>query len=550
MGRASLDDAGSAETTTGTVSWTEVPELALNSVFLEIGLKSLQQCLLVCKRWLNLKNQDGFWRGLVKSEFGVVQDDLPPNVRSWAEYAKMLHTQKVFMLELGPKPPKEISFIYGNDDDDDDDKEVIPRGLLDVSMSKVMDCIDGDVREVFVFMCVTASSELLLWTGDVFGGIDVQGAFDSYTAAFKGQNKVDRFVQEVSGAMVSTHGGELYETVAWGHKSTGAFVVDFERVPLPSGGGTVSFAMCCSGVRVAVVADGSAYVWGKVFGLLFEQVGVDPTSLFGLGEGSPHVVPDGALVTVNFPVKMQFEGMVDGDGIVQIMAGNSHFLALSGHGHVWAWGFSGCDNAGLAIKIASAPKRMACPAIKKLHNAYLMETSDGKYLAYAEFVCGGDNHLMWTPMYNLQYDAAVGPAAPNPWPWEGGELGAVRAHARVIGEMPLPSAEPMTAGCVGYTKHNEGCLRIHVYSDDECKTCQEPLHVRPMFDIGTDIRFGKRGNLYFGSDGRVVVKDVRRALVKDQFYLLDLKSLGIPGGGSLTIDRPCGGWLLAMSHSG
>ncbi|GMH45535.1 hypothetical protein BSKO_13492 [Bryopsis sp. KO-2023] len=544
MGRASLDNAGLAGAATDTEPWTEVPELALNSIFLEIGLRSLQQCFLVCKRWLDLKNQDGFWRGLVKSEFGVLRDDLPADVKSWAEYAKLLHTRKIHMLELGPKLPKEISFKYGNDG------EGIPRGLLDVSMSKVMDCFNGDVKEVFVFMCITASSELLLWAGDMFSGIDVQVAFDSYTAAFKGLHAVDRMVLEVSGAMVSTHTGQLYETVAWGHKSTGAFVVDFEQVHLPGDQKVVSFAMCCSGVRVAVMADSSVFVWGKVFGLLFEQVGVNPSSLFGLGEGSPNVVPDGALVTVKSPIQMQFHDIAEGDGIVQIVAGNSHFLALSRCGEVWAWGFSGCDDSGAAIRISDSPKKMTCPAIKTLHNPYMLETVDGKLLAYAEFVCGGGNRLMWTPMYNLQYDAVFGPAAPNTWPWEEGELGVVRAHAREIGEMPLPSAEPMTAGCVGYTKHNEGCLRIHVYSDDECKTSQEPLHVRPMFDIGSNISFGKKGNLYFGSEGRVVVKDVRRALVKDQFYLLDLKSLGIPLGGSLTVDRPCGGWLIAMSHSG
>lgn len=547
MGRTSLDAEGSSQESnmTNGVSWTDIPELALNTIFMKLGLHSLGQCFMVCKRWLGMKDQDEFWKALVKSEFGFVRDDYPAHVGSWAGLARFLHTQRISLIELGPKQPKEIKVNYST--------EVGFRGLLDSKMCKVMECVNGDIREVFVFMGVTASNELLVSVNeDMCETIDAFGAFESYSGAFQGWHCVEDTALEVSGAMVCTFDGELYQTTTWGHVESGPgdFVVEFQKVDVPSDEKVISFAMCCSGVRVAALAGGSVFVWGKVYGMLFEQMGMDPCTLFGLGEGSVHVVSDGPSVMVTSPVELQFVDLPQGDTIVQVMAGNSHFLARSQSGSIWAWGFSGCDSWGTTIQIASMPALVACPAIQMMHNSYMLETLDAKLLAYAEFVCGGGNQPIWTPMYNLGYGVAQAPEMPNAWPWIGGALGAVRAHGREIGEMPLSVTEPLASGCVAFTRHNSGCVRLHVYSNEECMTSQEPLHVHPMFDMGPEVHFGTKGNLYFGGNGRVVVKDARRPLVKDQFYLLDLKSLGVPTGGHMSIERPWGGWLLTLSTSG
>lgn len=526
---------------TGPKPWSDMPELALNAVFLEVGLSFIGDLVCVCKQWWKLTTREGFWKGVVQREFHVMTDVLPGHIKTWQEFAKTLHFQRVFLIGLGPSPPKELRF------QDKTGALSNPRGVIHFTVSKLVDCMDGKMTEIYVYMCIMASNELLLWAStDISAPVVVQKAVASYTASFKGKHIVEHVAQDVSGALVSTIHGELHESVAWGRNFDGHFVADFEKVEFPSGAGVLCFKIGCNGVRVVALRNGIVYVWGKVFGLLYEQVGVDPPSMFGLGEESGHVVTVGQMAAVEYPLELTFQDLVRDDQIVEFVAGSAHFLARSKGGDVWVWGFNGCDATGSPIKLASVPTKVVCPKITKLHNAHMMETNEGKLLAYSEFVCGGSNHPVWTPMYNLQYDVVFGPAPSNPWPWEDCELKTVRAHSRDILEMPLPSDRPLPVGCVGYTKHGEGCIRIHVFSDDECKNIREPMRVCPMFDVGSEVLFGRSGNLYYGCDGRVVVKDVSRALMRDQFYLVDLSALGIPSGRSLIMEKPFGGWLLAV----
>lgn len=529
---------------TGPKPWSDMPELALDLIFLSVGLTYLGDMVMVCKSWKRIACREGFWKSMVKQEFGILPDTLPEHVNSWEEYTRLLYCQRVLLVELGPGSPRELLF------QDKAGNLRPPRGVKQISMSKLVDCMDGKMTEIYVYACVMVTRELLLWaTTDIAGPILEHESHATYEAGFKGKHVVDHVAQDVAGALVSTVDGRLYESSAWGRSFERHFVADFQQVQLPSESRVLSFEIGCNGVRTAAMADGCVYVWGVVFGLLYEQVGVDPPSMFGLGEGSPLVVSSGQMAAVEKPVELKFEELAENDQIVEVVAGSAHCLARSKAGDVWVWGFNGCDTNGTPIKLASVPTKVGCPTMSRLCNAHMMETHDNQLFAYSEFVCGGISCPIWTPMYNLQYDGAFGPAEPNPWPWVDGELGTVKAHSREMLEMPLPQSMPLTAGCVGYTKHSEGCLRIHVYSDEECRNIREPLRVYPMFDVGPGVSFGKSGNLYYGHSGCVVVKDVRRAMMRDQFYVVDLRMLGLPPADYLTVEKPCGGWLLVSISS-
>ncbi|GMH34548.1 hypothetical protein BSKO_02382 [Bryopsis sp. KO-2023] len=518
--------------------WEDVPDLALGCIFLRVGLPSLTDAFLVCKSWCKVHDQEGFWRGVVKREFGAAHEKLPKRMNSWKRYAQFLHQQKTYLIELGPNAPTLLCF--------EDEMGVIrrARGLMDAKIVKVVDGARAGGQDLFCGTCITAAGEILLWlVHRPTQLVKTLDASNSYTAPFKGKSVVSDLVQDRNGALVLTQEGDLFETRSWPSVPSENFHVEFDQVPVPSR--VVSFALCCAGVRAAVLDDGCVYVWGEVKDSLFEGVGTKGVSLFGLGPECPFAVRTDSATSIPTPQKVAFDSAAaSACKFVEIVAGKAHFLTRSNSGDVWAWGFGGLNKKRGRIEITSSPIR-AARNIRKLHNGSMMECTGGNFYAYLEFVCGGETRPIWTPMYNFQYDLSSKPCSPNAWPWVDGELGVVRAHSREISEMPLESPVPMSNGCIGFSKQNAGCIRVHVCSDEECQTWSDPVQVSPMFDIGPGIFFGVEGNMYFGSQGRIVVKDIRRPFERDQFYLVDLQSLGIRQE-LFSVHKPCGGLLLAL----
>lgn len=518
--------------------WEDVPNPALISILLEVGLASLPDALLVCKRWHGADDQDGFWLGVVRREFGVVQETLPRGFVTWKRFAQFLHQQRTYLVELGSNVPTPLRC------EDQFGAVECARGLKDVRIEKVVDGTRTGHEDLFLGTCVTAAGEILLWfASSPTQTVRLADASNSYSAPFKGRKIVSQHVQGKRGVLVLTRQGDLFKTRPWPVDINADFHVEFERLPLVSR--VVSFDLCSAGVGAAVLDDGSVHVWGEIQDPSMEDLDARAIALFGLGLERPIATYTSSVVSIATPQRVLFDQAAKPEPeFVQVVAGKAHFLVRSNSGDVWAWGFGGFNNMTGSMEINSLPIR-AARGIQKIHSGSVMECTRGNLYTYLEFVCGGETRPIWTPMYNFQYGPSSKPSSPNAWPWTDGKLGVVRAHSRDLSEMPLDSPVPMSSGCVGFSVQNAGCIRIHIHIDEEFQTWRDPVQITPMFDVGPSLSFCAQGNMYFGRRGQIVVKDIQRPAERDRFYLVDLRSLGIQQE-LHSVYKPCGGLVLVM----
>lgn len=519
-------------------AWEDLPCIVLLDILARLGPEHLGNSFLVCKQWSSFSQVEILWFNTLCREHKLLHPILPPRFETWREYSRYLRKQSFHVLMIGLDNPSTLRL------ENETGSRTEARGVMEIKLTNIRVWVESNLKSRHVFMCLMASQELLMWYVDSFiEPFNIVEGMQSYSAPFKQGNAVVGFALEACGALVLTQDGSLYDTVSWNMGKLKGRFASFERVRFESPASVISYAISSAGVKTAVLESGLVYVWGTVCQSLVDYIGKDAFRIFGLNPDTQQMKhKPSSCISITTPCQVLPDPSTDVEAdFVEVTAGKVHFLARSKNGNVWTWGVSGRPKDSADSVVAHPPNLIHTNAAK-LCSGSILQNRGGKLYAFQEFVCG-DELSLWTPMYNLQ-NGDREPAAPNPWPWRDGKFGALQMGSREIDETGNRSETQLYPGYTRYSKHGTGCIRIHIYSDNNCQTYGHPLQVLPMFDVGPDVQFSSQGNMYFGSRGQIVVKDVKQSMSRDQFFLMDLRQVGIEGK-VVSIQKACGGLLVA-----
>lgn len=201
----------------------------------------------------------------------------------------------------------------------------------------------------------------------------------------------------------------------WG-KFFGHAAIDASPVQVPNIRNVVAVSTN-GGYSIALKDDGSVWAWGR------NEIGA-------LGNGS--------FVNSSTPVRLVMEGGVPLNGIIQIVAGGGHNLALHNDGTVWAWGRNERGQLGISSTVHSN----VAQRVKVING---LDTSASRNVAIAAGVV--------TSMV-LKADGTV-------WTWgdnTGGQLG--------VADSALPGTPAMVVGLRDVTAIAAGSFHILALTHD------------------------------------------------------------------------------------
>ncbi len=227
-------------------------------------------------------------------------------------------------------------------------------------------------------VALTRSGRVFAWGGNRFGQVGQDGAaVISLPSAVSGLPQGDPVVAVAVGAahtLALTRAGRVY---AWGDQGTGQLGVitnDVRGTPtavsdLPLGD-RVSALAAGSVDGLAALRDGNVYDWGDNG---FGQLGRLDVGYFS-------------------SVPVMVEGLPRADGVISVAAGDYFSLALTGSGHIYAWGQNndgqlGTGNnldAGTAVAVQGQPfgHRVVAVAAGGAHS--LAVTANGRVYAWGQ----------------------------------------------------------------------------------------------------------------------------------------------------------------------